>query len=94
MTGDCSPAWLDLMPVAQYLSLLLLSPAWLGPWTCLWYSAALHSACGYWVAFTTLSATHNHPSCYHAGDHPHPSRDWGVQQVDSLRDVEKSHVRK
>ena len=47
--------------------------------------------CTYWVSFTSLIATHHHPLVYHSGDEPHPkSRDWGVHQLDTVRDVEKS----
>ena len=47
--------------------------------------------CGYWLIFTSLIATHRHPLLYHAGDESHPtSRDWGIHQLDTVRDVEKS----
>ena len=76
--------------MAQFGLSLLVSPDG-DPWRCLLLNLAVHCACGYWVALTTLSATHHHPFNYHAGDEPHPSRDWGIQQLDSLRDVRKSH---
>ncbi len=64
-TGDCRPSPLDFMPVAQYAAFACLSD--LDPWSCLLLNLAVHSACGYWVALTTLSATHHHPFNYHAG---------------------------
>ena len=43
------------------------------------------------MAFTSLIATHHHPLIYHAGDYQHPeTKDWGVHQVDTVRDVKKS----
>lgn len=53
------------MPAFQYLCFYFCSPA--DPWTSLLLLAIIHSACGYWIAFTTLIATHHHPSNYHAG---------------------------
>jgi fatty acid desaturase len=45
----------------------------------------------YWLAFTSLISTHHTPLVYHAGDHPHPSsRDWGLHQLDTVRDTDKS----
>ena len=47
--------------------------------------------CFYWLAFTSQIATHHHPLVYHAGDYQHPgTRDWGIHQVDSVRDVKKT----
>ena len=44
----------------------------------------------YWVIFTSLTTTHHHNATYHAGDFPHPtSRDWGLHQLDTVRDVDK-----
>ena len=43
------------------------------------------------MEYTSLISTHHHPLVYHAGDYLHPTtRDWGVHQVDSVRDVKKS----
>ena len=51
----------------------------------------LKCICGYWLIFTALIATHRHPLLYHAGDESHPtSQDWGIHQLDTVRDVEKS----
>ncbi len=79
---------MDTMPVVQFLLFYCLSG--LSLWTCLIYNLCMHAACGHWVAFTTLSATHHHPHSYHAGDYLHPSRDWGIQQIDSQGEVRKS----
>ncbi len=84
--GDCALVWSDLLPVAHFLLLERLSGLGLWDTTLLWL--LIHGASGYWVSFTALIATHHSPRLFHAGDDPAPTRDWGLQQMDSVRDVD------
>ncbi len=83
--GDCKMVHLDLMPVAQYVLMLLVSPY--DDWTNLFLLTIIHGFSGWWVSFTALIATHHNPIAFHMGDDPMPNRDWGLQQLDSVRDV-------
>ena len=36
--------------------------------------------------------THHHPDIYHAHDIPRSDTDWGLSQLDTVREVEKSNL--
>ena len=41
----------------------------------------------------SLITTHHHPLIYHGGDYPHPkTKDWGIHQIDTVRDVKKTNL--
>eukprot|EP00095_Tigriopus_kingsejongensis_P004718 snap_masked-scaffold763_size101323-processed-gene-0.12 protein:Tk04718 transcript:snap_masked-scaffold763_size101323-processed-gene-0.12-mRNA-1 annotation:"delta-6 desaturase-like protein" len=49
----------------------------------------MHGVAGLWVIFSSLVATHHHPTVFHGGDVPSKDRDWGICQMDATRDVDK-----
>lgn len=77
----------DLIPLIELSVFLMLSPCSTLKCVSLWL--LMHATSGYWLGFTTVYTTHHHPSVYHAGDHPYPSADFGLRQMDSTRDVDK-----
>ncbi len=83
--GDSKLVLLDLMPIAQLSIMLLVSPSPF--WTVLPLLVVIHIFCGWWVSFTALIATHHHPVTFHMGDDSLPNCDWGLQQMDAVRDV-------
>ncbi len=85
IVGDCKLSPLDLMPALHFAVVHHLSG--LDAWTCFCLVVVIHGTAGYWVAFSALIATHQHPHLFHMGDGPLPSRDWGLQQMDAVRDV-------
>ena len=46
----------------------------------------MHASCSYWFGLIGLAAAHHHPDLYHAGDDWRYGRDWGLGQLDAVRD--------
>ncbi|TRY68651.1 hypothetical protein TCAL_02479 [Tigriopus californicus] len=53
-----------------------------------WFT--MHGIAGFWIVFTSLIGTHHHPSVFHDGDYLPKDLDWGISQIDTTRDVNKS----
>jgi len=83
VAGECKPRWEDALPYLHFL--VVWTNCGQDNWTAFLLYVLSHCACGYWVAFTTLIATHHHPSLYHAGDYVLPETDWGLRQLDCVR---------
>jgi len=75
----------NLLPVLQLIILLLYND--LATSVSLWL--LFHCTSGFWLIVTSVTTTHHHPELYHAGDVPREDTDWGLHQVDTVRDVEK-----
>lgn len=78
----------SLLPLLQLILLLLWVPLHQAVW--LWLLC--HSTAGYWLVITSVTTTHHHPSLWHAGDQPRKDSDWGLHQLDTVRDVQKDHL--
>lgn len=50
----------------------------------LWF--VLHLACSSWFTGVGLVVAHHHPEIYHEGDAMREDRDWGLCQLDAVRD--------
>ena len=46
----------------------------------------MHSTASFLFAFKGLIAAHHHPDIYHAGDTQRRDPDWGLCQLDTVRD--------
>lgn len=46
----------------------------------------MHCACSLWFSFVGLTAAHHHPDIYHEGDAMRDNPDWGLCQLDAVRD--------
>lgn len=46
----------------------------------------MHCACSVWFSFIGLTAAHHHPDIYHEGDAMRDNPDWGLCQLDAVRD--------
>jgi len=87
-TGEQKVLVENLIPVCQFLFLYMFNDfrfAFL-----LWFF--VHSIAGFWLIITSVTTTHHHPELYHAGDIPREDTDWGLFQLDTVRDVEKKHL--
>lgn len=84
-SGEQSLLVENLFPVLQYLLLLLTST----PLQAFWLWFLCHGAAGYWLIITSVTTTHHHPSLWHAGDQPRLDTDWGLHQLDTVRDLDK-----
>lgn len=74
----------NLLPLLELLTMQLISNDW-NYSIILWMT--IHAFSGFWLIFTSLIASHHHPEIYHAGDIPRPETDWGLRQMDSVRDI-------
>ena len=41
---------------------------------------------------TSVTTTHHHPDIYHSGDTPRADTDWGLSQLDTVREIEKEDL--
>lgn len=55
-------------------------------WTGLKLWLVMHCACSVWFSFIGLTAAHHHPDIYHEGDAMRDNPDWGLCQLDAVRD--------
>merc|ERR1712142_395054 len=78
----------NLLPVLQFL--LLLTYNNFSTSVSVWL--LLHCTSGFWLIVTSVTTTHHHPELYHAGDIPREDTDWGLHQIDTVRDVEKKSL--
>jgi len=85
LSGEQSLLLENLLPILQYL--LLLNNC--SPVQAFWLWFLCHGAAGYWLIITSVTTTHHHPSLWHAGDEPRQNTDWGLHQLDTVRDLDK-----
>jgi len=78
----------NLLPLIELFILMVKLP----------YSQALglwfvcHATSGYWLIITSITTTHHHPTLWHAGDTPRTNTDWGLHQLDTVRDIKKESL--
>lgn len=73
----------DFLP-ALYPAVMLLAGASVGQALLMWlYLWLAHSLFFHFIAFTVA---HHHPDIFHDGDAPREDRDWGLGQLDAVRD--------
>ena len=92
--GDALKRWLtiakgrqsfrvrNLLPLLQLAVLMAFSGVW--PGVKLWFIT--HAVSGYCSAIVFLISAHHHPDIYHAGDSFRYGTDWGLCQLDAVRD--------
>lgn len=73
----------NLYPVWQWAVLYACTHSWASA-SALWL--VMHGSCSYWFGMIGLAAAHHHPDLYHAGDDWRYGRDWGLGQLDAVRD--------
>jgi len=52
----------------------------------------IHGISGYWLIMTSVTTTHHHPELFHPGDSPRVDPDWGLHQLDTVRDLDKPYL--
>lgn len=78
----------NLLPVAE-LAILMLN---ISPMQAAFYWVLIHGVAGHWLVVTSVTTTHHHPELYHAGDAPRSDTDWGLTQLDTVRDLKKDNM--
>ncbi|XP_042223121.1 cytochrome b5-related protein-like [Homarus americanus] len=73
----------NVLPVLEFVVMALLAPSY-GMAFRLWL--VLHMACSTSFITIGLIAAHHHPEIYHEGDTMRDDRDWGLCQLDAVRD--------
>ncbi|KAK2722214.1 cytochrome b5-related protein-like isoform X2 [Artemia franciscana] len=70
----------NLLPFVELALLMFLSDDGWRLWNILMCSSS------FWFGFVGLIAAHHHPDIFHEGDAPRYSLDWGLCQLDAVRD--------
>lgn len=73
----------SFLPLIELLVMCALAPSF-GAGLKLWL--VLHSASSTWFGFVSLTGAHHHPEIYHEGDAFRENPDWGLCQLDTVRD--------
>ncbi|XP_014281219.1 cytochrome b5-related protein isoform X2 [Halyomorpha halys] len=73
----------ELIPLAIPASMLLSGVPVLH--ALIWWSIIILSA-SFIFGFIGLNAAHHHPNIHHDGDEPREDRDWGLYQLDTVKD--------
>ncbi|XP_037796553.1 cytochrome b5-related protein-like [Penaeus monodon] len=73
----------NLLPLLELVAMCLAAPSF-GAALRLWL--VLHAACSSWFTGVGLVVAHHHPEIYHEGDAMREDRDWGLCQLDAVRD--------
>lgn len=82
-SGEAPPRPENLLPVLELVVMALLAPSF---GAALWLWFVLHLACSSWFTGVGLVVAHHHPEIYHEGDAMREDRDWGLCQLDAVRD--------
>ncbi|XP_047492197.1 cytochrome b5-related protein-like [Penaeus chinensis] len=73
----------NALPILELVVYCVFVPS---SWTGLKLWLAMHCACSMWFSFVGLTAAHHHPDIYHEGDAMRDNPDWGLCQLDAVRD--------
>nr|XP_053632245.1 cytochrome b5-related protein-like isoform X1 [Cherax quadricarinatus] len=82
-SGDMKLRPENLLPVVEFILMAVVSSS-VGMAFRLW--VVLHMACSYWFAAIGVVVAHHHPDIYHQGDAMREDKDWGLCQLDAVRD--------
>ncbi|KAK7067347.1 hypothetical protein SK128_010311 [Halocaridina rubra] len=81
--GEIRPRTENCIPVLELAVMLALVPS---PITGMSLWMVIHSICSLWMVSIHLAGTHHYPDNYHEGDAPREEPDWGLCQLDAVRD--------
>ncbi|KAK7080234.1 hypothetical protein SK128_017051, partial [Halocaridina rubra] len=73
----------NILPLVELVVMCLLAPS-IGDGIRLWF--VMHSASSTWFLFIGIFVAHHHPEIYHEGDKFRTNPDWGLCQMDAVRD--------
>ncbi|XP_069167234.1 cytochrome b5-related protein isoform X2 [Procambarus clarkii] len=82
-TGELRLRPENLLPVVELIVMILFAES-VGMAVRMWL--VLHMACSSWFFIIGLIAAHHHPDIYHHGDAVREDKDWGLLQLDAVRD--------
>ncbi|XP_071551820.1 cytochrome b5-related protein-like [Panulirus ornatus] len=89
LSGEISLRPENLLPILELVLMALVAPS---PAKALRLWLVMHSVCSTLVVGLALVGTHHHPDIYHEGDAMREDRDFGLCQLDAVRDRAEVNV--